>query len=33
LKEVGERIDFEVAKCMDLPELEEDGQNGGNWRD
>jgi len=25
LKEVGERIDFEVAKCMDLPELEEEG--------
>jgi hypothetical protein len=33
LKEVGERIEFEVAKCGDLPDLEEEGQNGGNWRD
>ena len=22
-----------MAKCGDLPDLEEEGQNGGNWRD
>jgi hypothetical protein len=33
LKETGDRIDFEVEKCQVLPELEEDGSSGGNWRD
>ena len=33
LKETGDRIDFEVEKCQALPELEEDGSSGGNWRD
>lgn len=33
LKETGDRIDFEVEKCQALPELEEEGSSGGNWRD
>lgn len=36
LKETEARVDFELAKCTDLPELEEDGGYGGyggNWRD
>lgn len=35
LKETGERIDFEVMKCADLPELQDEFGYGGsqNWRD
>ena len=33
LQETGDRIDFEVEKCQALPELEEEGSGGGNWRD
>lgn len=33
LKETGDRIDFEVEKCQVLPELEEEGSSGGNWRE
>lgn len=35
LKETGDRIDFDVAKCSDLPDLDEDASYGGNqnWRD
>jgi len=34
LKETGDRIDFDVAKCADLPDLEEDqGYGAQNWRD
>ena len=37
LRETEERVDFEVTKCTDLPELEEDLSAGavpqnGNWR-
>ena len=32
LRETGDRIDFEVEKCQALPELEEEGSSGGNWR-
>jgi len=33
LKETGDRIDFEIAKCTDLPDLEDEGGYGTNWRD
>lgn len=33
LRETQERIDFDVRKCTEMPELEEDGGFGGNWRD
>ena len=35
LQETGERIDFEVMKCGDLPELQDEFGYGGsqNWRD
>ena len=35
LKETGERIDFDVMKCADLPDLEDEFGYGGsqNWRD
>ena len=35
LKETGERIDFDVVKCADLPDLEDEFGYGGsqNWRD
>ena len=35
LKETGERIDFDVIKCADLPDLEDEFGYGGNqnWRD
>ena len=32
LKETSDRIDFDVRKCTEMPELDEDGF-GGNWRD
>ena len=32
LKETMDRIDFDIKKCTEMPELEEDGF-GGNWRD
>jgi len=33
LKETGDRIDFDICKCTDLPELEEDGYGSvSNWR-
>ena len=33
LKETGDRIDFELQKCSDLPDLEEEGGYGAaNWR-
>lgn len=35
LKETGDRIDFDVAKCADLPDLDDDFGYGNNqnWRD
>lgn len=33
LKETGDRIDFEIQKCTDLPDLEDEGGYGQNWRD
>lgn len=35
LKETGERIDFDLMKCADLPDLEDEFGYGGsqNWRD
>ncbi len=32
LRETMDRIDFDIRKCTEMPELEEDGF-GGNWRD
>jgi len=31
LKETGDRIDFDVEKCAELPDLEDEGSQ--NWRD
>jgi hypothetical protein len=33
LKETNDYIDFEIAKCKDLPDLEEEGGYAQNWRD
>lgn len=35
LKETGDRIDFEVVKCTDLPDIDDDAGYGvsSNWRD
>jgi ATP-dependent RNA helicase DDX21 len=35
LKETGDRIDFDVAKCAELPDLEDESGYGGsqNWRE
>jgi len=32
LRETGDRIDFDITKCSELPDLEEDGGYGQNWR-
>ena len=35
LKETGDRIDFDVVKCTDLPDIDDDAVYGvsQNWRD
>lgn len=34
VKETQDRIDFDLSKCTDMPDLEEEGYGGGgNWRD
>jgi hypothetical protein len=34
VKETQERVDFDITKCADLPDLDEEGYGGGgNWRD
>ena len=34
LRETSDKVDFDVAKCIELPDLEEEGYGGNtNWRD
>ena len=34
LRETSDKVDFDVAKCIELPDLDDDGYGGSsNWRD